>query len=95
VRGDLYSGRSGGIGAAAIPPLAIELRSHPLFDFAQHCQMESWVSQVAYVGSGGGSPTTWHQHATHHHLVVMTDQLATLSGQELPDTPVRQDGQNT
>lgn len=79
VRGDLYSSRDrDGIGAAAIPPIARQLRDHLAFGLSHHCRMESWIAEVVYVGSGARNPTTWHQHATHHHLLVVAEQLDQL-----------------
>lgn len=81
-RGDLYSSRSGGagVGGEAIPPLARELLAHPHFGLSQHCRMERWVSVVAHVNRGGGNPSLWHRHATNHHMVRVSEQLARLHG---------------
>jgi hypothetical protein len=79
-RGGLYSTEGGGLGSAAVPPIAKELSQHPKFGFSQHCRMEEWVAEVAYVGSGGGRPVDWHELATLHHVLTVCEQLEHLAG---------------
>jgi hypothetical protein len=84
-RGGLYSTPAGrSLGAAAVRPVADQLWHHPQFERAHHCAMERWVVEVAWTGTRGGGPMTWHRHATHHHVVRVTDQLRYLG---VPSAP--------
>lgn len=77
-RGGLHSTATGRSLGAAIRPVADQLWHHPDFERAHHCEMERWVVEVAWNGSRGGDPMTWHRHAIHHHAVRVTDQLRHL-----------------
>ena len=84
-RGGLYSSPGGrSPGASAVQPVAQQLWDHAEFERAHHCAMEAWVVRVAWSGTGGGNPMTWHRYATHHHVVRVTDQLRGLG---VPSTP--------
>ncbi len=79
-KGELFKGQGGtSQGAAAVPPLAQMLCTHGEFMGGQHCSTETWLLNVAANG-GGGNPEQWRRHATKHHLVVVTDQVANLFG---------------
>jgi hypothetical protein len=79
-KGDLYkAARGAGLGAAALIPAAAALRDHEGF-MSGHCEVERWVEDVAAGLVGAGSPTTWRQQGTAHHLRLVTEQLANLAG---------------
>lgn len=80
-KGQLYKGPAGsGIGSAAMRPVAQSLQAHADYLGANHCATEAWLGSVAAGNANGGNPTTWRRYGTQHHLVVATNQLATLHG---------------
>lgn len=52
------------------------LVAHPEFFGTSHCQPDAYIVQCAQGQAGPGNPTTWRCVATHHHLTVVTSQLA-------------------
>ncbi|GAB2978044.1 beta family protein [Actinotalea caeni] len=77
-RGGLFKGSGGrSLGARAVPVACQALVAEPEFT-SGHCSCEDWVESVATSGAGGGGGMAWRQHATKHHLVLVTEQLASL-----------------
>jgi hypothetical protein len=79
-KGDLYKATRGvSLGAAAMIPAAEALRGQEEF-MDGHCAVERWIEDVGAGRVGAGSPTTWRQQATAHHLRLVTEQLASRGG---------------
>lgn len=80
-KGQLWKGSGGaGLGGAAVPPVIASLQAHAAYLGADHCGCETWMTGVIAGTNNGGNPMTWRRHGTVHHLVVVTQQLATLPG---------------
>ncbi|EFC82583.1 beta family protein [Parafrankia sp. EUN1f] len=77
-KGGLYAGKPRGMGAAAMNPVAAQLSASTYFAGRQHCRADAWIAAVADDDATGGSPTTWRQHGTLHHLTLVSEQIATL-----------------
>lgn len=77
-KGGLFNGKQSK-GGAAMNPVAQLLCSSPYFAGAQHCSADAWIADAA-LGASGGGPTQWRQHGTLHHLVTVSEQLASLFG---------------
>ena len=80
LKGELYKGQGGsGQGGAAVQPIAAALIAEADYLGIDHCQMETWLAEVAGGGSGG-RPEEWRRYGTRHHLQVVSDQLASPPG---------------
>lgn len=78
-KGELFRGRgSSGYGAASIPPLARMIANDPRFLGAAHCSTDQWIVEVANGVASGSNPEMWRRRGTHHHLRLVTEQLATF-----------------
>jgi len=78
-KGGLFKGPGGSsLGGSAMQPVAANLRAHSAYLGSAHCPCERWLEDVVTGTVSGGNPTVWRRHATLHHLVVVTDQLAML-----------------
>ncbi|WP_235947493.1 beta family protein [Candidatus Frankia alpina] len=75
-KGGLFKGKNS-TGGAAMNPVAQLLCSSPHFAGAQHCSADAWIADAA-LGASGGGPAQWRQHGTLHHLVTVSEQLASL-----------------
>lgn len=79
-KGGLFKGNGGrSQGAAAVPPAAAHISSHPLFMGAGHCEMDDWITNVVATGTGGGTPEIWRRLGTLHHLEVASAQTLALA----------------
>jgi Beta protein len=79
-KGELFRGRgTSGYGAASIPPLASMIANDPRFLGATHCSTEQWIIDVANGIASGSNPEMWRRRGTHHHLRVVTEQLANFA----------------
>ncbi len=77
--GGLFKGRGGsGMGGPALIPAARDLQAHPDYLGTDHCACEAWIDEVVRGANGGGNPMTWRRFGTHHHLRLVTEQIASL-----------------
>lgn len=73
-KGDLFKGTGGrSVGGAAIRPVARAISVHNEFT-GGHCTTEGWILAAAADGQPG-SPKTWVEVATRHHIGRVIEQL--------------------
>ncbi len=75
-KGEVLKGRDAD-GLSAMNPVAQLLSASPHFAGAQHCPTDAWIVKMA-AGASGGNASQRIQHGTHHHLVTVSEQLASL-----------------
>lgn len=80
-RGALFRGPAGKSmgGDSVIEPCKL-LVGHTGFAGASHCEFDTWIEGVANGTQAGSSPETWLKLGTLHHIVTVTDQIASLGG---------------
>lgn len=79
-RGELFKGQAGrGIGGDSVIEPCRLVRSHTQFRGGSHCAFDQWIEDVADAMTAGSSPGTWLKFGTHHHLITVVEQIASLS----------------
>lgn len=77
---ELFKGRGGGAGGEAIRPAATMLFEHQEFCGTDFSEGDEWIGRVVRDPQAScGNPERWRRTATNHHLVFVTDRLATQS----------------
>lgn len=75
-KGGVFKGKTP-TGESAMNPVALLLSSSRHFAGTGHCPADAWLTEVA-AGAPSGNATTWRQYGTLHHLVTVSEQLASL-----------------
>jgi len=78
-KGPLFKGNRGGYGAESVVPPARLVAGAEEFRGAEFSAGDAWIADVAATGENGGNPERWRRVATNHHLVFVTEALATRS----------------
>lgn len=78
-KGPLFKGTRGGFGAEAVVPPARLIAGAEQFCGSEFSAGDAWIADVAATGENGGNPERWRRSATNHHLVFVTESLATRS----------------
>lgn len=73
---ELFKGRGGGVGGEAILPAARLLAEAKEFSGPEFSEGDAWIHQVVRRRASCGNPERWRRTATNHHLVFVTDRIA-------------------
>jgi hypothetical protein len=75
---ELFKGRGAGAGGEAIRPAVELLAQAREFSGPNFSEGDAWIHRVARRQASCGNPERWRRTATNHHLVFVTDRLASL-----------------
>jgi hypothetical protein len=77
-KGDLFKGPAGRSmgGNSVVEPCRLVAASSKFTN--GHCYFEQWVREVAAGTTQGSGPEQWLRHGTLHHLITVSEQIASL-----------------